>query len=119
MLGSLLAGCEESPGETVRKAGGTYKVYRGMASAEASRRRPELARLDPVDLEELAQATPEGVEATVPYRGPAAELVGELIGGVKSAMSYSDARSLQEFWERARFTRVTQAGLAESRPHAL
>jgi IMP dehydrogenase len=119
MVGSLLAGCDESPGEVVRKSGGTFKVYRGMASAEAARRRPELQHVDPVDLEELAQPTPEGVEATVPYRGPAADLVAELVGGVKSAMSYSDARTLEEFWERARFTRITPAGLAESHPHAL
>ena len=119
MLGSLLAGTEESPGETVVRRGARYKVYRGMASAGAAedRRRRET----PEDvLDELAAAvTPEGVEAVVPYRGTVGQVLNELVGGVRSGMSYCNAFTLDELRANARFVRITESGLRESRPHDL
>ena len=111
MVGNLLAGTDESPGTTVTRNGARYKVYRGMASAAAAQRRADTEGVA------LTQAVPEGVEAVVPYRGEAAAIVGELVGGLRSAMSYSNARTIPEFHERARFVRITTAGLIESRPH--
>jgi IMP dehydrogenase len=111
MVGNLLAGTDESPGTTVTRNGGRYKVYRGMASAAAAQRRADTEGVA------LTQAVPEGVEAVVPYRGEAAAIVAELVGGLRSAMSYSDSPTITAFHERARFVRITSAGLIESRPH--
>ncbi len=121
MLGSLLAGTEESPGWTVVRDGARYKIYRGMASLTAtlSRKKREHhceADLDPI---EVAEVIPEGVESVAPYRGPVAEVVHQLAGGLRSGMSYSGAHNLKEFWKKAEFIRISQASWAESRPHAL
>jgi len=113
MVGNLLAGTDESPGDVVRRGAERYKVYRGMASAGAAARRAE------VDGVAMTHSVPEGVEAVVPYRGPAAAIVGELVGGLRSAMSYSDSATLEQFHRNARFVRITGAGLAESLPHDL
>jgi len=121
MLGSLLAGTEESPGWTVVRDGARYKIYRGMASLTAtlSRKKREHhceADLDPI---EVAEVVPEGVESAAPYRGPVAEVVHQLAGGLRSGMSYSGAHNLKEFWKKSEFIRISQASWAESRPHAL
>ncbi len=120
MLGSLLAGTEESPGWTVVRDGSRYKVYRGMASLTATLSRKKKDRrsedLDPI---EVAEVVPEGVESMAPYRGPVAEVIYQLAGGLRSGMSYSGARTLSEFWGKAQFMRITQAAWQESRPHAL
>ena len=120
MLGSLLAGAEESPGWTVVRNGQRYKVYRGMASLAAtiSRKKKERADedLDPI---EVAETVPEGVESMAAYKGPVADVVYQLQGGVRSGMSYSGARTLPEFWEKAEFIRITSASWAESLPHHL
>jgi IMP dehydrogenase len=121
MLGSLLAGTEESPGWTVVRDGARYKIYRGMASLTAtlSRKKREHrceADLDPI---EVAEVVPEGVESAAPYRGPVNEVVHQLAGGLRSGMSYSGAHNLKEFWRKAEFIRISQASWAESRPHAL
>ncbi|MBI5240443.1 MAG: IMP dehydrogenase [Elusimicrobia bacterium] len=121
MLGSLLAGTDESPGWTVVRDGARYKMYRGMASLTAtmSRKKREHhceADLDPI---EVAEVVPEGVESAAPYRGPVAEVVHQLAGGLRSGMSYSGARDLKEFWKKAEFIRISGASWAESRPHAL
>jgi IMP dehydrogenase len=117
MLGSQLAGTEESPGQTVVRNGARYKVYRGMAStgaAEARRRRERNEDL----LDELAAGVvPEGVEAVVPYRGPVSEVVYQLVGGLRSGMSYVNACTVPDLRRNARFVRMTDAGRAESRPH--
>lgn len=119
MLGSLLAGTEESPGQTVARKGGRYKVYRGMASAGAAEDRLRRETSQDV-LDELAAAVvPEGVEAVVPYRGPVAGIVYQLVGGLRSGMSYLDARCLAELRQHARFVRQTDAGRGESAPHDL
>jgi IMP dehydrogenase len=121
MAGSLLAGTEESPGETVVRGGARYKVYRGMASAGAARDRLRRERPDGSldDLDELAAGVvPEGVEAVVPHKGTVADVLYQLVGGLRSGMSYSDAANLVELREKARFVRITEAGYRESLPRA-
>jgi IMP dehydrogenase len=119
MIGQMLAGTAESPGETVVRGGRRYKVYRGMASRAAARAR-WLREREGEDLDELAQAvTPEGVETVVPFRGPVADVLRDLIGGLRSGMSYCNARTLDELRANARFLRVTEAGRREGLPHAL
>ncbi len=119
MVGNLLAGTDESPGRLVTRGGQKFKVYRGMASAEAARIRQTAEGVEPPDGTEFTQVVPEGVEAAVPYRGDAGQVVHRLIGGLRSAMSYADAHSIAEFHANARFVRITTAGLIESRPHDL
>jgi len=121
MLGSLLAGAEESPGWTVVRDGTRWKIYRGMASLGATLTRKTKERRDDEDLNpiEVAEVVPEGVESMAPYKGPVAEVIHQLIGGVRSGMSYSGAASLAEFWKKAEFIRITSASWAESRPHHL
>jgi IMP dehydrogenase len=119
MVGSLLAGTEESPGRTVLRGGGRFKVYRGMASLGAAEARQERERSEDV-LDELAAAVvPEGVEAVVPYRGSLSEVLYQQVGGLRSGMSYLNARTLPELRQNARFVRMTDAGRAESKPHDL
>jgi IMP dehydrogenase len=115
MLGNLLAGTEESPGALVIRNGRQYKTYRGMASLWAAARRQSLD--GPVEEEDLSQIVAEGVEATVPYRGKAADVLSQLVGGLRSGMSYCGARTIAELWERAEFVRITPAGWKESLPH--
>jgi IMP dehydrogenase len=121
MLGSLLAGCEEAPGETVFVHGKPYKEYRGMGSLGAMRN-PERGRSyskdryfqDDVLRED--KLVPEGVEGQVPYTGPVAAVADQLVGGLRAAMGYCGARTVPEL-QQARFIQVTAAGLAESHPH--
>lgn len=117
MVGSLLAGTKESPGEVESTAQGLVKRYRGMASFEAVRHRAERTG-ELIDDEYFEQRAAEGVEGTVPYRGEVGKVVGELMGGLKSSMSYLDARNLAQFRQNAHFIRVTPVGLRESLPHA-
>jgi IMP dehydrogenase len=119
MIGSLLAGTEESPGRTVLRQGGRYKVYRGMASVGAAEARRQRESSEDV-LDELAAAVvPEGVEAVVQYRGSVADVLYQQIGGLRSGMSYLNARTLEDLRRNARFVRMTDAGRAESTPHDL
>jgi IMP dehydrogenase len=119
MVGSLLAGTEESPGRTVVRNGGRFKVYRGMASAGAADARRQRERSEDV-LDELAAAVvPEGVEAVVQYRGSVADVLYQHVGGLRSGMSYLNARTLADLRNNARFVRMTDAGRAESEPHDL
>jgi IMP dehydrogenase len=120
MLGNLLAGTTESPGVTIRRGGGKYKVTRGMASVEAAMHRQ--AREDPERgwaewEDDLAEVVPEGVEAAVPYRGDASEVIVQLVGGLRSGLSYCNARTLAELRANARFVRITEAGRVESGAH--
>ena len=117
MIGSLLAGTEESPGATVVREGVRYKVYRGMASESAATDRYRRLALG-IDQERFDARVPEGVETVVPHRGQVSDVLFDLTGGLRSAMSYLGARCLREFAERAEFVRMTQAGLQESHPHA-
>jgi IMP dehydrogenase len=113
MLGNLFAGTEESPGASVTRGGRQYKIYRGMASLWTSAERRDMRQED----ELLSEIVPEGVEAIVPYRGRVAGVLGQLIGGLRSGMSYCGATTLAELRENARFIRVTEAGVREGMPH--
>ncbi len=120
MLGNLLAGTTESPGLTIQRNGRPYKISRGMASAEASLDR--MAREQPgrgwADWEDaIEDVVPEGVEAVVPYRGDVGEVIFQLVGGLRSGMSYCNARNLTELRQNATFVRITEAGRRESGPH--
>ncbi len=121
MLGSLLAGCEESPGDLVFVNGKQYKSYRGMGSlaAMASRGKPAYSRdrYFQADAPGDDAIIPEGVEGQVPYRGPLAAVAHQLVGGLHQSMFYVGARTLPEMRERGRFVRTTAAGLKESHPH--
>ena len=117
MVGSLFAGTKESPGEVESTTHGLVKRVRGMASFEAITARAE-RHGEEIDDEYFEQRAPEGVEGTVPYKGEVAKLVAQLVAGLKSGMSYSNARTIPEFWEKAEFVRVTPVGLRENQPHA-
>lgn len=116
MIGSLLAGTDESPGLIMTRKGHRYKASRGMASREANINRNKREGND-LTQEEIEEYVAEGVEAAVPYRGRAREVLTQLIGGLQSGMSYSGAHSIIEFQQKAIFTRMTGAGLRESGPH--
>jgi IMP dehydrogenase len=117
MLGGLLAGCEEGPGEMVVIQGEQYKLYRGMGSVEAMRGRSySKDRYFQDDVLREDKLVPEGVEGRVRYRGPLAAVAFQLVGGLRAAMGYCGARTIAEL-QQARFTQVTGAGLAESHPH--
>jgi IMP dehydrogenase len=119
MIGSLLAGTEESPGRTVLRSGGRFKVYRGMASLGAADARRQRETSEDM-LDELAAAVvPEGVEAVVPYRGSVSDVLYQQVGGLRSGMSYLNARTLVDLRANARFVQMTDAGRAESNPHDL
>ena len=117
MVGSMLAGTKESPGEVEQGAKGLQKRIRGMASFEAVKSRADRSGED-LDEEYLSYRAPEGVEGTVPYKGEVSKLVWQLMAGLRSAMSYTDARTLPEFWQLAEFVAVTPQGSIESLPHA-
>jgi IMP dehydrogenase len=119
MIGSLLAGTEESPGRTVVRNGARYKVYRGMASQGAADARRQRETSEDVLDELAASVVPEGVEAVVEYRGSLADVLYQQVGGLRSGMSYLNARSLDDLRRNARFVRMTDAGRAESQPHDL
>ncbi|MDG6963981.1 MAG: IMP dehydrogenase [Nitrososphaerota archaeon] len=123
MIGSLFAGTEESPGPTVFREGARYKLTRGMASLAATldRRMRESKATGPSEDELIGEiveeSVPEGVEGMIPYRGRVEEVVKQLVGGLRSGMSYSGAHDLPELRRNAEFMRITTAGLAESLPH--
>ncbi|MCI0553774.1 MAG: IMP dehydrogenase [Anaerolineae bacterium] len=116
MIGSMLAGTDESPGMIMTRRGHRYKASRGMASLEANINRNKREGND-LTHEEIEDYVAEGVEAAVPYRGKAREVLNQLVGGLQSGMSYSGAHSLEELQEKAIFMRMTGAGLKESGPH--
>ena len=116
MVGSLLAGTEEAPGETFLYQGRTYKSYRGMGSVGAMAR-GSADRYFQQDIKDQLKLVPEGIEGQVPYKGPARDVIHQLVGGVKAAMGYTGAATLPELKARARFVRITNAGLRESHVH--
>jgi IMP dehydrogenase len=116
MIGSMLAGTDESPGMIMTRRGHRYKASRGMASLAANIERNKREGND-LTREEVEDYVAEGVEAAVPYRGKAREVLNQLVGGLQSGMSYSGARGIEEFQQKAIFTRMTGAGLKESGPH--
>ncbi len=116
MVGSLLAGTEEAPGETFLWQGRTYKAYRGMGSVGAMAR-GSADRYFQQDIKDQLKLVPEGIEGQVPYKGPVANVLHQLAGGVKAAMGYTGSATLEEFRTRAEFIRITNAGLKESHVH--
>ncbi len=117
MLGGLFAGTEESPGETVLYQGRTYKVYRGMGSLGAMQSRAGRERYFQDPEADLDKMVPEGIEGRVPYKGSLAALVYQLVGGLRAGMGYCGCRNIAELRTKARFLRLTQAGLRESHVH--
>jgi IMP dehydrogenase len=113
MLGSLLAGTSESPGETEIFQGRRFKVYRGMGSIAAM----EKGSSDRYFQEDNKKLVPEGIEGRVPYKGPLAETIYQLVGGIRSGMGYTGAKTLKDLRENAQFIRMSGAGLRESHPH--
>lgn len=113
MLGSLLAGCEEAPGETEIYQGRSFKVYRGMGSLGAM----ACGSKDRYFQEDAKKLVPEGVEGRVPYKGPLSDTVFQLKGGIRSGMGYCGAHTISELQEKGKFVRITGAGLKESHPH--
>ena len=116
MLGSMLAGLDESPGETILYRGRTFKAVRGMGSLGAMEA-GSADRYGQADVRDKVKFVPEGVEGMVPTRGPLAEYVYQLVGGVRSSMGYCGAPDLATFREQTRFVRVTAAGVRENHPH--
>jgi len=121
MVGSLLAGCEESPGDLIFVNGKQYKTYRGMGSigAMASRGKKSFSkdRYFQADVASDDKLVPEGIEGQVAYRGPLSAVAHQLVGGLQQSMFYVGARTIPELQERGRFVRITSAGLKESHPH--
>ena len=131
MIGSLFAGTDESPGETILYQGRSFKMYRGMGSlaamAQGSSERymqsldgeasPAIANMEDGEQNRLAKLVPEGIEGRVPYRGTMAAMVYQLVGGLRSGMGYVGCSTIPELQQKARFVRISWAGLRESHVH--
>jgi IMP dehydrogenase len=120
MIGGLFAGCEEAPGSPVLRDGQKVKVVRGMASLGAAMDRLQVERGEnesAEDQKDWSKVVPEGVEAVVPYRGNVAEILHQLVGGLRSGLSYGGARNIRELQENAEFIEITPAGIRESHSH--
>ena len=113
MLGSLLAGCEEAPGEIEIYQGRSFKVYRGMGSMAAM----AAGSKDRYFQEGAKKLVPEGVEGRVPYKGSVADTIFQLIGGIRSGMVYCGCPTIPDLHRKAKFVQITGAGLVESHPH--
>jgi IMP dehydrogenase len=116
MVGGVLAGTDESPGAPVIRNGRRYKIVRGMASLSANIDRRKLEKGE-LDIEEWGEVVPEGVEAIVPYKGAAADILYQFVGGLRSGLSYAGACSIEELWQTAEFIRITPSGMEESQAH--
>jgi IMP dehydrogenase len=116
MVGSLLAGTEEAPGEVFLYQGRAYKSYRGMGSVGAMAR-GSADRYFQQDIKDQLKLVPEGIEGQVPFKGPVREIIHQLVGGVKAAMGYTGSATIAELQKRAKFVRITNAGLSESHVH--
>jgi IMP dehydrogenase len=116
MIGSLFAGTDESPGEVFLYQGRSYKAYRGMGSVGAMAR-GSADRYFQQDIQDMLKLVPEGIEGQVPYKGPLASVLHQLIGGVRSSMGYVGARDLKDLREKAQFVRISAASLRESHVH--
>ena len=113
MLGNLLAGTQESPGETVIYQGRSYKVYRGMGSLGAMK----AGSKDRYFQENMDKLVPEGIEGRVPYKGTVADSIYQMVGGLRASMGYCGAKDLEAMRSETKFVRITNAGLIESHPH--
>jgi IMP dehydrogenase len=120
MLGSMLAGTDEAPGEVIVAQGERFKEYRGMGSLGAMKARSfSKDRYFQGDVEDVDKLVPEGIEGRVPYKGPLAPIVHQVVGGLRQAMGYCGAATIEEMKTRTRFARITPAGLQESHPHGV
>ncbi|MER3427395.1 MAG: IMP dehydrogenase [Pyrinomonas sp.] len=117
MIGSLFAGTEEAPGELILYQGRTFKAYRGMGSLGAMSAGTSRDRYGQEGAETEAKLVPEGIEGRVPYKGTLADMVTQLVGGLRAGMGYTGCRTIQELQERARFVKISSAGLRESHVH--
>lgn len=116
MIGNLLAGHEESPGEKILYEGRAYKIYRGMGSLEAMKKGSADRYFQDIE-DEISKLVPEGIEGRVPYKGSVADTIYQIIGGLRAALGYCGCRNLAELREFGRFIKITPAGLRESHPH--
>jgi IMP dehydrogenase len=117
MAGSLLAGTDEAPGDVIFHQGERYKEYRGMGSVGAMKARSfSKDRYFQGDVEDVEKLVPEGIEGRVPYKGRVEPVLHQLVGGLRQAMGYCGAATIEEM-KKARFVRITGAGLRESHPH--
>jgi len=116
MIGSLLAGSEEAPGEILLYQGRSYKSYRGMGSLGAMAR-GSADRYFQKEVSDQMKLVPEGIEGRVPFKGPVANILHQLVGGLRAAMGYAGARTLPELRAKARFVKISSAGLRESHVH--
>ncbi|UYL08245.1 IMP dehydrogenase [Bdellovibrio sp. SKB1291214] len=116
MIGNLLAGAEESPGETILFQGRSYKVYRGMGSIGAMAKGSK-DRYGQMDIDDNEKLVPEGIEGKVAYKGPASGIIHQLVGGLKSGMGYLGAANIDELQTKAKFVQISAAGLRESHVH--
>ena len=116
MIGSMLAGTEEAPGETFLYQGRAYKSYRGMGSVGAMAR-GSADRYFQQEITDSLKLVPEGIEGQVPYKGPAKDVIHQLVGGIKAAMGYTGSRCIDDLRTKAKFVRITNAGLRESHVH--
>ncbi|MCK5833806.1 IMP dehydrogenase [bacterium] len=116
MLGNMFAGTDEAPGETVLFEGRRFKVYRGMGSLGAMQQgaRDRYAQEHVTDIQKMV---PEGIEGRIPYRGPVADVVYQLVGGIRAGMGMAGAQDINEFWTKTKFCRITSTSLRESHPH--
>ena len=120
MLGSMLAGTDEAPGEVMVAQGERFKEYRGMGSLGAMKARSfSKDRYFQGDVEDVDKLVPEGIEGRVPYKGPLEPIVHQVVGGLRQSMGYCGAATIEEMQEKTRFTRITPAGLHESHPHGV
>jgi len=120
MLGSMLAGTDEAPGEVIVAQGERFKEYRGMGSLGAMKARSfSKDRYFQGDVEDVDKLVPEGIEGRVTYKGPLAPIVHQVVGGLRQSMGYCGAATIEEMKTATRFTRITPAGLQESHPHGV
>jgi IMP dehydrogenase len=115
MMGSLLAGVEESPGETIIYNGRKFKSYRGMGSLEAMQKGSKDRYFQDVE-DDIKKLVPEGIAARVPFKGSLYEVIYQMVGGLRAGMGYCGAKNIEEL-HKAKFSRITNAGVAESHPH--
>ena len=115
MAGSLFAGVEESPGETIIFDGRKYKTYRGMGSIEAMQKGSKDRYFQDME-DDISKLVPEGIVGRVPFKGTLSEVIHQMVGGLKAGMGYSGAKNIDAL-KKARFIKITQAGVTESHPH--
>jgi IMP dehydrogenase len=118
MVGSLLAGTDEAPGETYLYQGRTYKAYRGMGSLGAMAR-GSADRYFQQEVKDQLKLVPEGIEGQVPYKGPVDAVLNQLVGGLRAGMGYTGAKTLEDLRNTAKFVRISPASMRESHPHGV